>query len=534
MAFATLPVELIRLIVETVKINAEELPASDYDDDFGPKDSVSFFYRHSPEGENSDDEGVPKISPLDPEIRLADLTPDGQRLRRILNTKDLNALAQSCRRLGSVVNSLLYEANREFQASSAVFWAAAAGRTETLARAMQHGLNIDDRIVTQHDSPPLLLSFGLDIHHEWRPAQIALKFGQHDTMEWLLDHGADLDDPVRFTEHENGISFEAAYPASSLLFLALEQQKEDVIVRLVRRGSRLLFAFEDSPVTDSALHLAAQAGLQNLVKLLIQEYGMDPNLALGMPWPSTPLNDAAGRENSVAIVDTLLRHGADINESGKHICATPDCERRVSHRRTPLKAALQERQYANARILLERGARVDSDITTFFYRYCPDGSEEGLQVLGMLIRDHGVDINAPDPKHQKTAFGEACWRGIGDESLIKFMLENGVDPDKPNGRNREIPLFLVGMKADYNCHARLVGLLLDHGANPNCYVDKKRQQTWLQTVKTCTNTEALQELLEVLPGRGLDLPLEELRARANSSRYNSRAVRLRDNSPPYA
>jgi ankyrin repeat protein len=511
MALVTLPAELIRLIVETVEIIDEDSPTSDDEDD----DSESESYDNS-----EDNEGGPEITPLDPEIRLADPTPNGQRLRRTLNTKDLNALAQSCRRLGFVVNSLLYEANREFQASSAVYWAAAAGRTETLARVMELGLSIDEEMGVD-------VLFRLDEDYVWRPVQVALEFDEHETMKWLLDHGAALDLPVTSTLPEQEDSVEAADEGWSLLCQALRQGKEDLSLNLIRRGSRLFFADVGGPVTNSALHVAAGASLEGVVAVLLQEYGMNSTLALGMPWPSTPLNNAAASSNGVAIIDALLRHGVDVNADGSQAFGTPAYEERIRDQFSPLKTALRQRQWSNARTLLERGARIDSKITTYFYEYCPDGSEEGLRVLDVLIRDHGVDINAPDPENGRTAFGEtACW--YGDEALIKFMLENGADPNKPNGDDGDIPLCIVRMKTGYDVHARLVGLLLDHGADPDRHINKEREETWLETVRDCPDTEELKELLEVLPGRGLDIPWKELKARASGPRYSTRAVPWRD------
>ncbi|KAF1973429.1 hypothetical protein BU23DRAFT_554057 [Bimuria novae-zelandiae CBS 107.79] len=139
MTLAILPVELIRLIVEIVGVEPQpEIKEDGIEDEDNDSDDDTYYSDSYPD---QDIDRTPAVSPLDPDIRLRDGTldgtPNGPQLRCILNARDLNAMARSCRRLGSVVNSLLYEANREFQTSSAVFWAAAVGRTETLAWAQR-------------------------------------------------------------------------------------------------------------------------------------------------------------------------------------------------------------------------------------------------------------------------------------------------------------------------------------------------------------------------------------------------------------
>jgi hypothetical protein len=62
------------------------------------------------------------------------------------------------------------------------------------------------------------------------------------------------------------------------------------------------------------LHFAAEVGNVEIIRLLIQDYGVDPNIR-AIPTYNTPLHGAAGArmQNKVKTINELLRLGADIN-----------------------------------------------------------------------------------------------------------------------------------------------------------------------------------------------------------------------------
>ena len=511
MSLAILQAELIFLIIESVEEYSIEVIKEEGDDDGG--DSYS----------DSDSEGkvYPDDTPLtlapDPEIVLRETTSYGE--RRVLNTGDLNALARTCRALYRIVNESLYKANRDFQSSSAVFWAAVAGRTETLERALHYDLSIDEGLV--HDTFGSAEAFPegekpYDVGIPWRPVQFAAKFMRYETVHWLLDHGAAMDTQTKIEEYGSGPkdlpAFEdAARFESSVLYGALRRGDERLSSDLIRRGARLLFTRErpnwpHSPQVfyTTALHLAADICLYNVMALLVKERGVDPDIRRPTDYVKprcwTTLHILVSRRNREQSIVAMLRLGADIE-------ATSDC----SSDDTPLRLSLWHCNWENALLLLSHGAKVNSEITSRFYCYCPPGTEVGLQLLHKLITEHGVNIHIPSPDSHRTVFHNAC--AHGDDSLMVFLLNHGADPNGPTKEEYQVPLELVGHGHSRARYARLVALLLDHGADPYSCVDAEGR-TWLQTVGEMEDAQDLKELLRVLEGRELDLPWEVMRKRA--------------------
>lgn len=513
MALATLCTELILLIVECM----EDIPEScrieiniNLDDDYSGTKHMS------KKGENAHQRSI------------------------LWDPRDLNALGRTCRALHKVVNKALYEANRDFQDSSAIFWAARNGRNETLDRALSYGLSIDEGLLQNiFGAEEATENAFFRRHHgyPWRPIQFAAKSNHYHTVEWFLDHGAAIDAPSEIDKDQlkDTLRHRSDHPLgqedlaslrtrwrnvakadSSVLFNALRRRDETLSVLLIRRGARLFFAHEGAfgygLPSDTALHLALREDLRNTATLLVKEFGMNPNLRIGAIDLWTPLEWATTSAANATLIRDLVQLGADANYTSD-----------PRHGSSALHIALQGQNYDNAQALLEHGAQIGEEIVVHFARYCPDGSAAGLKALETLIRDHGVDINAPDTEDERTAFGErACY--YGDESLVKFMLKNGADPNKPSGENGDIPLAIVHFKTSHDVYARLVALLLDHGADPECRINKSEETTWLQCVRECRDTEQLEELLKVLRGRNLDLPWKELQARARGPRYSMRAV----------
>ena len=112
----------------------------------------------------------------------------------------------------------------------------------------------------------------------------------------LLDAGADIN-----ARHAQG--------GCTPLCAALLKKHVATAELLIRRGA----AVKDiNHAGTSALHLAAQFGLVELIKLLLDR-GVDVNLRTNNKFGVSPLQDAA-LEGQTAAVELLLGRGADVNQ----------------------------------------------------------------------------------------------------------------------------------------------------------------------------------------------------------------------------
>jgi uncharacterized protein len=60
----------------------------------------------------------------------------------------------------------------------------------------------------------------------------------------------------------------------------------------------------------------------------------------------------------------------------------------------------------------------------------------------------------------------ACFHGHWQ--LVKFLIERGADPNRPEAESGESPLHAALCKANSARHTLVLRILLAHGANPNC------------------------------------------------------------------
>jgi ankyrin repeat protein len=160
--------------------------------------------------------------------------------------------------------------------------------------------------------------------------------------------------------------------------------------------------------------------------------GADVNAAFMGSHAETPLHWAASTDD-VAVLDTLLDHGADMEAAGAVIGGG-----------TPLADAVAFGQWRAARRLVERGARTTlwqaaalglmprviehfagvvtparDDVTNAFWCACHGGQREATEYL----LEHGADLNWVG-HNALTAF-DAASRG-GAEALAHWLRERGA------------------------------------------------------------------------------------------------------------
>jgi ankyrin repeat protein len=334
----------------------------------------------------------------------------------------------------------------------------------------------------------------------WELLDAAVRTGNLDTIDYLLDH-----------------PFEGHRGLDQALFLAVSLEYADVTKLLLNRGakpvSQGMHRISEHTIPPSTklarmspLHVAVRKGDLELCKLLLAN-GADPNLlpdhlrhrALqeiknGYP-AGTPLHDAVG--SSLEITRFLLDHGAnaktaspDTGVSALH-CAVlfdgfleenadlikllvekgADLEavtaRKPDERQnrrngpvlgqndrfppgyTPLKLAVFLKNTHAVRRLIEAGAKADDP------ELIPLAVRAGAtETVRLLVSRPGKHEITPD------TFMDAV--GLGDEAMIRLLVEAGANPSAHSELHGSTPLrFAVGRSS-----LDLLKLLLELGATP--------------------------------------------------------------------
>jgi ankyrin repeat protein len=134
----------------------------------------------------------------------------------------------------------------------------------------------------------------------------------------------------------------------------------------------------------------------------------------------TPLQRApqVQREGKPDIMQLLLDYGANVNVDDKH-------------RNTPLHFAASEGHFEAARMLLERGADVNSQndkgLTPLLQ--ASQGRREGHRDIMRLLLDYGANVNMHD-KHRNNPLHFAVSEGHFE--VARMLLERGADVNSKN------------------------------------------------------------------------------------------------------
>jgi ankyrin repeat protein len=169
------------------------------------------------------------------------------------------------------------------------------------------------------------------------------------------------------------------------------------------------------PAPFPPIYYAAQKGYLEILKLLVNEYKVDPDGAVG---PGGPMNPEAARER-------------------------------------PLYTAAAHRQTAVVEFLLSKTVTVDSrdpvDDATPLIAGARVRSE--LKLIRLLI-DAGADISAQD-RHQHTAL---TYASLGSYDIVKLLLDHGAKVDGAPSRHRPLRGAIEQRRT------AVVELLLERGA----------------------------------------------------------------------
>ncbi|KAN0130592.1 Ankyrin repeat-containing domain protein [Lactarius tabidus] len=154
----------------------------------------------------------------------------------------------------------------------------------------------------------------------------------------------------------------------------------------------------------------------------------------------------------VGIVQLLLGRGANINVQDKgHM--------------TPLHLACYYGKLEIVRALLSHGASVNTkgELGQTVLHLVLDGNRSGTDGvrIARLLLEHGADVNANDSDHDTPLHLASNY---GEFAIGRVLLIHGANPNAANIWG-QTPLHMLSLRPYIGDKSRLVGILVDGGAN---------------------------------------------------------------------
>ena len=330
------------------------------------------------------------------------------------------------------------------------------------------------------------------------PLQLAAMAGFSKLVKLLIEHGADVNTKC-----------ESKGKIFTPLGTALGHCHEEVSALLMEHGAdvnALGLEINVGEVNDTftPLMLAAQRGLQRSTKLLL-ERGADVNAKSESSGnTATPLGTALNNGNE-EVAALLIEHGADLNAVGLEGKVGE-----VTVSATPLMLATMKGLQCSIKLLLERGADVDTKCEKSGYTVTPLGMALDLdEEVAALLIEHGADVNAvaTDLKMGEvtgslTPLMLAAAKGL--QHSTQLLLERGAELDKETETCGLLQCNSISMTAlMYASSAEVAKLLLEYGAQ----VDFQGSHGGFTALMVASN-EGHYEVTEFLLERGAQVDLQ--------------------------
>ena len=242
----------------------------------------------------------------------------------------------------------------------------------------------------------------------------------------------------------------------SILDLLLSEAKVSAFVQALMAGTdrRSSGYSRRVPPQVTGVYLAAYFGLTGVITALLK-IGHHPNIR--DDWGRTPLTWAA-EQGHEAVVKLLLEKGAEVNS------------KEDIYGQTPLSWAEKNGHKAVVKLLLEKGAEVDSKDNEYGqpplkraanneYGQTPliRAAKNGHEAVVKLLLEKGAKVESQDDIYGQTPLSWAAKNG--HKAVVKLLLEKGTKVDSKSD-NGQTPLLW----AAENRHKAVVKLLLNKGA----------------------------------------------------------------------
>ncbi|XP_065839111.1 delta-latroinsectotoxin-Lt1a-like [Oscarella lobularis] len=265
-----------------------------------------------------------------------------------------------------------------------------------------------------------------------RPLHCACKWGNIFGVEWLVNHGANIN-------VKEGIRT----PYSDACESSVDTMKK--MVYLEEHG----YILSPSDIAWAAeIQFSSSEKANEIFNYLVNEKGLSVNTA-EFGW--TPLHRACFN-GSIFGVKWLGEHKADINSFDGHNAFMCACSSSIN-------------RSAKVRYLDEKGANCQAKDhkgkTALFYAIKP--SDDVKDVLRYLVIEKGIDINSVD-KEGRTPLLDAC-EYHPSFLVIQQLIELGADVSVRN-KNKQNALHMVAKS--YSRDASVIDLLIKKGVDVTC------------------------------------------------------------------
>ncbi|KAJ4327503.1 hypothetical protein N0V84_002029 [Fusarium piperis] len=362
-----------------------------------------------------------------------------QEVGHYCDRQQLASLAQVNRELYAIFNPLLYRhsISNDLPSKTCVRWAVENNSLNTLKHAINQGADINGSCATRESD---VLS-GMSS----TPLHIATKNGFHEIVRWLLDNGANLDEPSvklcrcnLFGSYNTGLFW---YP----LHFAMCHSDEEMLRLFLQKGA--YFSARRVPGLRCAIHNERL----DIIDLLAQQPSFDPhyqdhNEQNALHYVTDVRNPSAAYQ----IVHKLVDYGVPMDMIGHGI--------------TPLSKLVAGAKFKPAIALLERGADP-----------CFDTHNHKMRALDWCFNARYIDPTEP----------ESVTKELNEDrrKLVALLIAKGADVNRATNimvREYRTPLYwaLLGGK-DAEC----IRILLDAGAsirNAITYLDGSRSEGLLR------------------------------------------------------
>jgi ankyrin repeat protein len=310
----------------------------------------------------------------------------------------------------------------------------------------------------------LLLQRGADVNQRGgrhgTALQAAVLSEKASVVRLLLKHGADIDSQGG----EYGTALQAA--------AHMARANWDMVHLLLEHGADInIEGGECHSVLQAACHTFYRR-VDASVALLLLERGANVH-ARGGKWGSA-WHAAAAQEDSEweAVLQGMLDRGVNINDTGGPVHPTA------------LQATLESQKWwgrcdERIRFLLDRGADVNIRAGKYGFPLqsaCCSYRHDATDIVEFLLTDcPGIDVNA-----QGGMFGSALQAAAyhGRARMVEMLLDHGAHVNPPRGGKCGSPLNAAVIGGYWN----IVKVLLAAGAAPDCHLLPEPDEEWLAQI----------------------------------------------------